>query len=66
MATVREATFDLFRSLGITTVFGNPGSAELPLLKDFSDAFRYVPAPLEASALGIAEGFAQGGLRCRG
>ena len=44
MATVREATFDLFRRLGITTVFGNPGSTELPFLKDFPDDFRYVLA----------------------
>ena len=60
MATVREATFDLFRRLGITTVFGNPGSTELPFLKDFPDDFRYVLALQEASALGMAEGFAQG------
>ncbi len=60
MATVREATFDLLRRLGITTVFGNPGSTELPFLKDFPDDFRYVLALQEASALGMAEGFAQG------
>jgi benzoylformate decarboxylase len=60
MATVREATFDLLRGLGITTVFGNPGSTELPFLKDFPDDFRYVLALQEASALGMAEGFAQG------
>lgn len=60
MATVREATFGLLRNLGITTVFGNPGSTELPFLKDFPDDFRYVLALQEASALGMAEGFAQG------
>ena len=60
MATVREATFDLLRGLGITTVFGNPGSTELAFLKDFPDDFRYVLALQEASALGMAEGFAQG------
>ena len=60
MATVREATFDLLRGLGVTTVFGNPGSTELPFLKDFPDDFRYVLALQEASALGMAEGFAQG------
>src|SRR5918998_424774 len=60
MATVREATFDLLRRLGITTVFGNRGSTELPFLKDFPDDFRYVLALQEASALGMAEGFAQG------
>jgi thiamine pyrophosphate-dependent acetolactate synthase large subunit-like protein len=38
MATVREATFDLLRRLRMTTVFGNPGSTELPFLKDFPRA----------------------------
>ncbi|HET7478519.1 MAG TPA: benzoylformate decarboxylase [Rubrobacteraceae bacterium] len=60
MSTVREVTFDLFRRLGTTTIFGNPGSTELPFLKDFPDDFRYVLALQEASALGMAEGFAQG------
>ena len=27
-ATVREATFDLLREYGMTTIFGNPGSTE--------------------------------------
>ena len=60
MATVREATFDLLRRLGITTVFGNPGSTELPFLKDFPEDFRYVLGLQEATVLGMAEGFAQG------
>lgn len=60
MATVREVTLDLLRELGMTTVFGNPGSTELPLLKDFPDDFRYVLALQEASALSIAEGYARG------
>ncbi|HET7272090.1 MAG TPA: benzoylformate decarboxylase [Rubrobacter sp.] len=60
MATVREATFDLLRGFGITTVFGNPGSTELPFLKDFPVDFRYVLGLQEATALGMAEGFAQG------
>ena len=32
MTTVRDATFDLFRARGMTTIFGNPGSTELPML----------------------------------
>jgi benzoylformate decarboxylase len=60
MATVREATFDLLRRLKITTVFGNPGSTELPFLKDFPEDFRYVLGLQEATVLGMAEGFAQG------
>ena len=60
MATVREATFHLLRCLGMTTVFGNPGSPELPFLKDFPEDFRYVLGLQEATVLGMAEGFAQG------
>src|SRR5438876_458211 len=32
MPTVRDATFELFRRHGMTTIFGNPGSTELPML----------------------------------
>ena len=60
MATVREATLELLRRLGMTTVFGNPGSTELPFLKDFPEDFRYVLGLQEATVLGMAEGFAQG------
>jgi benzoylformate decarboxylase len=42
MLTVRDATIQLLRELGITTVFGNPGSTELPLFRDFPGDFRYV------------------------
>src|SRR5215213_8232455 len=60
MATVRGASFDLLRRLGMTTVFGNPGSTELPFLRDFPEDFRYVLGLQEASALGMADGYAQG------
>src|SRR5205809_5461877 len=59
MATVREATYDLFRAHGMTTMFGNPGSTELPMLADFPDDFRYVLGLQEAVAVGMADGFAQ-------
>ncbi|MGI8859076.1 MAG: benzoylformate decarboxylase [Rubrobacteraceae bacterium] len=60
MATVREATLDLLRELEMTTVFGNPGSTELPFLKDFPDDFRYVLGLQEATVLSMAEGYARG------
>jgi benzoylformate decarboxylase len=60
MATVREVTLDLLRELGMTTVFGNPGSTELPFLKDFPEDFTYVLGLQEASVLGMAEGYAKG------
>jgi benzoylformate decarboxylase len=59
MPTVREATFDLFRKHGMTTIFGNPGSTELPMLQDFPEDFEYVLALQEAAAVGMADGYAQ-------
>jgi len=57
--TVREAVFKLFRSFGLTTVFGNPGSTELPMFRDFPSDFRYVLGLQESIAVGMADGFAQ-------
>jgi benzoylformate decarboxylase len=59
MATVREAAFDLFRSAGMTTMFGNPGSTELPMLADYPEDFRYVLGLQEAVVVGMADGYAQ-------
>ncbi|SHE79108.1 benzoylformate decarboxylase [Kaistia soli DSM 19436] len=59
MATIRELTYDLLRRNGITTIFGNPGSNELPFLQDFPSDFRYVLALHEGVAIGIADGYAQ-------
>jgi benzoylformate decarboxylase len=59
MTTVREATLELFRRHGMTTIFGNPGSTELPMLRDFPADFRYVLGLQEAVAVGMADGFAQ-------
>jgi benzoylformate decarboxylase len=59
MTTVREATFDLFREQGMTTMFGNPGSTELPMLADFPSDFRYVLGLQEAVVVGMADGYAQ-------
>jgi benzoylformate decarboxylase len=33
--TVRDAIFDLMRRFGMTRVFGNPGSTELPIFHGF-------------------------------
>src|SRR3954466_14632448 len=59
MASVREVAFELFRKHGMTTMFGNPGSTELPMLAEFPDDFRYVLGLQEAVAVGMADGFAQ-------
>src|SRR4051812_34294049 len=59
MASVRAGTFELFRKHGMTTMFGNPGSTELPMLAEFPDDFRYVLGLQEAVAVGMADGYAQ-------
>ncbi len=59
MSSVREVTFELFREHGMTTIFGNPGSTELPMLAEFPDDFRYVLGLQEAVAVGMADGYAQ-------
>ena len=59
MPTVREASLDLFRAHGMTTVFGNPGSTELPMLADFPSDFTYVLGLQEAVVVGMADGYAQ-------
>jgi len=57
--SVRQVTMDLLRDLGITTVFGNPGSTEIPFLADWPNDFRYILALQEASAVAMADGFAR-------
>ena len=59
MATVRDAFYDLLRARGMTTMFGNPGSTELPMLADFPEDFRYVLGLQEAVVVGMADGYAQ-------
>jgi len=56
---VRDAVFDLFRAFRMTTIFGNPGSTELPMFRDFPADFRYVLALQEMVAVGMADGYAQ-------
>ena len=56
--TVREVTYEVLRSLGMTTIFGNPGSTELPFLRDLPADFKYVLALHERSAAGMALGYA--------
>ena len=51
----REAVYDMWRERGMTTMFGNPGSTELPMLKEFPEDFRYVLGLQEAVAVGMAD-----------
>ena len=56
--SVREAALELFRAFGMRTVFGNPGSTELPMFRDFPDDFRYVLGLQESVVVAMADGYA--------
>jgi benzoylformate decarboxylase len=58
VTTVREASYKVLRDLGMTTIFGNPGSSELPFLKDMPPDFKYVLGLHERVAAGMALGYA--------
>ncbi|MBC8055322.1 MAG: benzoylformate decarboxylase, partial [Rhizobiales bacterium] len=57
--TVRDAVIDLMRRLRMTTIFGNPGSTELAMLRELPGDFRYVLGLQEAVVVGMADGHAQ-------
>jgi benzoylformate decarboxylase len=56
---VRDAVYSLLREFGLTTVFGNPGSTELPMYREFPGDFRYVLGLQESVVVAMADGFAQ-------
>jgi benzoylformate decarboxylase len=60
LRTVRDATFDVLRARGLTTIFGNPGSTEVPFLSGFPEDLRFVLALHEGSVVGLATGWAIG------
>src|SRR5215813_10110149 len=57
--TVRGAVLDLMRRCNLKTIFGNPGSTELPMFRNFPTDFRYVLGLHEGVVVGMADGFAQ-------
>jgi benzoylformate decarboxylase len=59
MTSVHDVTYDLLRKHGVTMVFGNPGSNELPFLNNFPADFRYFLGLHEGVAMGMADGYAQ-------
>ena len=61
MTTGAEVLLDVLRSEGVTHLFGNPGTTELPLIDALAavDDLRYVLALQEATAVGMADGYAQ-------
>lgn len=57
MSTVREVTYEVLRKLGMTAIFGNPGSTELPFLRDMPPDFKYILGLHERTAAGMALGY---------
>ena len=57
--TARAAFFEQLRRLGLTTVFGKPGSTEETMLADFPGDFRYVLGRQGASVVAMADGYAR-------
>ncbi|MDK1359389.1 thiamine pyrophosphate-binding protein [Arthrobacter sp. zg-Y1219] len=64
MKTVREETLDVMRLRGLTTLFSNPGSTEVPFLVDLPDDFDFILALHEGSVVGMATGYALATGRC--
>ncbi|MER7015448.1 benzoylformate decarboxylase [Saccharopolyspora sp. NPDC000359] len=58
MADVRDVTYELLRAHDLTTIFGNPGSNELPFLAGMPEDFRYVLGLHEGAVLAMADGYA--------
>ena len=58
--TVRDATLATLRDLGLTTIFSNPGSTEVPFLVGLPDDIAFVLALHEGSVVGMATGYALG------
>jgi benzoylformate decarboxylase len=61
VTTGAEVLLDVLRSEGVTHLFGNPGTTELPLIDALAgvDDLHYVLALQEATAVGMADGYAQ-------
>lgn len=57
--TVRDAVLSLLKAFGMTSIFGNPGSTELPMFRGFPEAFRYILGLQESVVVGMADGYAQ-------
>ena len=63
MTSVREAAIAVFDAFGVDAIFGNPGSTELPMLRDLPDRIRYVLGLQESVVVGMADGYAQASKR---
>lgn len=57
---IRDSTFEVMRRLGMTRIFGNPGSTEVAFLTDLPPDLEFVLALHEGSVVGMATGYAIG------
>lgn len=57
--SVLDATYAVLRAHGMLTMFGNPGSNELPFLAGMPGDFDYVLGLHEGAVVGMADGYAQ-------
>jgi benzoylformate decarboxylase len=57
----KRAFLELLKQEGVTTMFGNPGTTELPLMDALAvdNEMRYVLALQEAAVMAMADGYAQ-------
>jgi len=58
--TIRDAAFDVCRRRGLTTMFANPGSTEVPLLVGLPDDLGFVLGLHEGTVVAMATGYAIG------
>jgi benzoylformate decarboxylase len=56
--TIRDATFDFLRRRGLTDIFSNPGSTEIPFLAGLPEDMRFVLGLHEGSVISMASGYA--------
>lgn len=56
--SVRDATYAFLRSVGIDKIFGNPGSTELAMFRDFPEDFEYILGLHEGAVVAMADGHA--------
>ncbi|MFJ4688121.1 benzoylformate decarboxylase [Streptomyces sp. NPDC091377] len=58
--TVRDATLEVLKQLGLTTVFSNPSHSEMKLFENWLEGdFKFVMGLQEAAVVGMADGYAQ-------
>ncbi|PXX54805.1 benzoylformate decarboxylase [Nocardia tenerifensis] len=57
--TARRIAHEFLERHGLTTIFGNPGSNELPFLAELPAGFRYILGLHEGAVVAMADGYAQ-------